>query len=251
MIPKIIHYCWLSNDPLPKDIQEYINSWKEKLPDYQIMKWDFSIFDKSSSKWVEQAFDQRKYAFASDFIRLYAVYNYGGIYLDSDVQVLKSFDPFLCLETMIGWQCNKDGLEIACFGAEKGTEWVRKCLDYYDGREFINPNGSLNTKTLPLIIEETLKANGYKLVDVDNVTDAVKITGNNEIPVFAQDFFSPKDFNGRLTITERTVSIHHFVASWVSPAHRIIRKMVLLLGGPKLRTCVAKLYARLNAFLKD
>ena len=75
MIPKIIHYCWLSNDPLPKDIQEYINSWKEKLPEYQIMKWDFSIFDKSSSKWVEQAFDQRKYAFASDFIRLYAVYN--------------------------------------------------------------------------------------------------------------------------------------------------------------------------------
>jgi mannosyltransferase OCH1-like enzyme len=79
MIPKIIHYCWLSNDPLPKDIQEYIDSWKEKLPEYQIMKWDFSIFDKSSSKWVEQAFDEKKYAFASDFIRLYAVYNYGGI----------------------------------------------------------------------------------------------------------------------------------------------------------------------------
>jgi hypothetical protein len=134
-------------------------------------------------------------------------------------------------------------LEIACFGAEKGTEWIRKCLDYYDGREFINANGSLNTKTLPLIIEETLKANGYKLVDVDNVPDAVKITGSNEIPVFAQDFFSPKDFDGRLTLTERTVSIHHFVASWVSPLHRVMRKIVLFLGGPKLRACVARFYA--------
>lgn len=246
MIPKIIHYCWLSNDPLPDEIRNYIESWKEKLPDYQIIKWDFSIFDKSGSKWVEQAFDRRKYAFAADFIRLYAVYNYGGIYLDSDVQVLKTFDPFLCLNTMIGWQCNRNGLEIATFGAEKGAEWVKKCLDYYDGREFVNPDGSLNTKILPLIIEDVLKDNGYSLIDVNNVLDAIQITDEKEIPVFAQDFFSPKDFDGRLSITENTVSIHHFVASWVSPAHRIMRSLVLFLGGPRLRTLAARVYAKIK-----
>ena len=99
MIPKIIHYCWLSDDPVPSDLQKYMRTWKEKLPDYEFMKWDFNRFDKQSSKWVAQAFDNKKYAFAADYIRLYALYNYGGIYLDMDVEVLKSYNPFLCLNT--------------------------------------------------------------------------------------------------------------------------------------------------------
>lgn len=82
MIPKIIHYCWLSDDPIPESLQKCMNSWKEKIPEYEFKKWDFTIFPKSESKWVEEAFDNKKYAFAADYIRLYAVYNYGGIYMD-------------------------------------------------------------------------------------------------------------------------------------------------------------------------
>lgn len=83
MIPKIIHYCWLSGDEVPENLKKCMDSWKKIIPDYEFVKWDFTKFDKSSSAWVSEAFDNRKYAFACDYIRLYAVYNYGGIYLDS------------------------------------------------------------------------------------------------------------------------------------------------------------------------
>ena len=97
MIPKIIHFCWLSDDPYPKKIQFCLDTWKKKLPDYEIMLWDFNRFPKDKSVWVSEAFDARKYAFAADYIRFYALYNYGGIYLDSDVEVIKNFDDFLHL----------------------------------------------------------------------------------------------------------------------------------------------------------
>lgn len=95
MIPKKIHYCWLSNDPYPEKIEKCINSWKEKLPDYEIIKWDLNRFPLEKSLWVKQAYEARKYAFAADYIRLYALATEGGIYLDSDVEVLKSFDDLL------------------------------------------------------------------------------------------------------------------------------------------------------------
>ncbi len=90
MIPKIIHYCWLSDDPVPEALQKYMKSWEEKLPDYEFMLWNFDCFDKASSLWVSQAFDNKKYAFAVDYIRLFAVYNHGGIYMDMDIEVLKN-----------------------------------------------------------------------------------------------------------------------------------------------------------------
>ena len=121
MIPKIIHYYWLSNDPLPQDLQTYMKSWEKLLLDYQFKKWDFSVFDKTSSVWVSEAFDNKKYAFACDYIRLYAVYHYGGIYMDMDIQVLKPFDPLLSQLRMIGAENSKDPLQIeaGCFGSEK------------------------------------------------------------------------------------------------------------------------------------
>ncbi len=110
MIPKIIHFCWLSDEPYPESIQKCMNSWKEKLPDYEIWKWDFKRFPKGSAKWVDQAFEKRKYAFAADYIRLYALSNYGGIYLDSDVEVLKSFDDLLHLPYFIGMENTPKGI---------------------------------------------------------------------------------------------------------------------------------------------
>lgn len=96
MIPKIIHLCWLSGDPYPPKIQKCLESWKKFLPEYEVMLWDGNRFDLNSSSWVAQAF-AKKYAFAADYIRMYALYHYGGIYLDSDVEVLKSFDELLTL----------------------------------------------------------------------------------------------------------------------------------------------------------
>lgn len=116
MIPKRIHLCWLSGDPYPQKIQKCIDSWKVHLPDYEIMLWDLKRFDIAQVPWVEQAFRVKKYAFAADYIRLYALYNYGGIYLDSDVEVLKSFDPLLDLPYFVGAE-NAGTIEAAIIGA--------------------------------------------------------------------------------------------------------------------------------------
>ena len=129
MIPKIIHYCWLSNDPIPDDLKTCMNSWKKYLPDYEFMLWNFERFPKEKSKWVSDAFDNKKYAFAADYIRIYALYHYGGFYLDMDVEVVKPFDPYLGLATMIGYENSKaKGLEVAAFGVERYSPCLtRKC----------------------------------------------------------------------------------------------------------------------------
>ena len=119
MIPKIIHYCWLSNNPYPEEIVNCINSWKKYLPDYQLMLWNFDRFDIDSSIWVKQAYETKKYAFASDYLRLYALYNYGGIYLDVDVEVINSFDNLLDLPYFIGEENTIYAIEAATIGAEK------------------------------------------------------------------------------------------------------------------------------------
>ena len=118
-----------------------MNSWKEKLPDYEFILWNFDRFDKNSSKWVTQAFDNKKYAFAADYIRFYALYNYGGIYLDSDVEVLKSLDDLLDLPYFMGAEKAQTPV-AASIGAEKACDWIKACLDYYIDRPFINDDGS-------------------------------------------------------------------------------------------------------------
>ena len=119
MIPKIIHLCWLSGDPYPRKIQDCLDSWKKHLPSYEIILWDTKRFNIHEVPWVEQAFNTKKYAFAADYIRLYALYHHGGIYLDSDVEILKSLDNFLELPYFVGAETSGT-IEAAILGAEKG-----------------------------------------------------------------------------------------------------------------------------------
>lgn len=215
MIPKIIHYCWLSNDPIPVQLKDFMNSWKKQLPDYEFMLWNFDRFSIDNSQWVKEAFEHKKFAFAADYIRLYAIYNFGGIYLDLDVELLKSFNPFLHLNSMICYEKHNDLPEMAVFGAEKHSEWVKKSLSYYEERRFIN-NGEMDTKILPLVIKEVLASN-FKLVSVSTLAQAsLQITDPNEIRFLPSEFFSPKYYwNGKIEITENTVCIHHFLGSWL------------------------------------
>ena len=217
MIPKIIHYCWLSNDPVPADLQKYMKSWQVYLSDFEFIKWDFSRFDINKSHWVKEAFENKKYAFAADYIRLYALYNYGGFYLDMDVEVLKNFDSLLELDTAICWQNNKEGLEVAVFGVSKGVEWVKKCLDYYNDKSFLQPNGNFDTKVLPLIVYNQLLMSGYNLLDVSSIKEAISYSNTpNIIPVFSSDYFSPKSYKtGLIELSAETYCIHHFAASWL------------------------------------
>lgn len=219
MIPKIIHYCWLSNDPIPVQLQTCMDTWKRMLPDYEWMLWNFDRFPKSQSKWVSDAYDNKKYAFAADYIRLYALYNYGGFYLDMDVRVLKSFEPLLSLPHALSWQCDADsGLEVAAMGSERGAPWLKDCLDYFDQRQFIKPNGSLNTVVLPWVVLTVLQHKGYQIQNIDSIEQCAEVAKQPKvIAVLPSDFFSPKSYRtGELKTTSNTYSIHDFAGSWIS-----------------------------------
>ena len=200
MIPKIIHYCWLSDDPIPEAFFNYIEGWKEKLQGYEFIKWDFSRFDKNSSAWVSEAFDNKKYAFAADYIRLYAVYNYGGIYMDMDIEVLKSFDDLLDKPYMLAVERpNKNWIEAGCFGAEKGDEFVGTCLKRYKNRHFIKEDGTFDQRPLP------------------QVMDAVRKKYNFELDMYPWYYFTAKSYDtGIESPTDETYAIHHFAGSWKS-----------------------------------
>jgi hypothetical protein len=161
-ILKKIHWCWLSGDPLPAKIQHCINSWKRVMPDYEIILWDKQRFDIHSVKFVEDACKARKWAFAADYIRLHALYTEGGIYLDSDVMVYRRFDRFL---HHAAFSAVTDSTEVALneneragicaesFGAEKGNEWIKMCLDHYrQEKMFRMKNGKVDIELIPIVL---------------------------------------------------------------------------------------------------
>ena len=211
MIPKIIHLCWLSGDPYPEKIQRCISSWEHHLPDYQIMLWDANRFDVDSTLWTKEAFSMKKYAFVADYIRFYAVYHYGGIYLDSDVEVLSSFNNLLNLPYFVGREVHEEWLEIAAFGAEKGCQWVKDCLDYYSERHFTNDGCPAPRILTPLL------ASKYDLTFIDG-PESFK-DDNRSIYVFPNHFFcgqTKKGEDGKLkyNVRSNTYCVHQFTNTW-------------------------------------
>lgn len=230
MIPKIIHFCWLSDDPYPAEIRRCIDTWSKMLPDYEIRKWDFKRFPKEKSDWVKEAFEQKKYAFAADYIRNYALFHEGGIYLDSDVEVLQSFDSLLHLPYFFGFENGSGYIEAAVMGSEPGNPIFGKMLEYYDGRHFILPDGSLDTTPLPRLKKKVL-SDYYKVKNIEDIRDFDHTP--HIISVLPHDYFSPIHIEHReLQSTERTIAIHRFAASWV-PAHKKLKRFVKRLVGHK------------------
>lgn len=215
MIPRIIHYCWLSNDPIPEKLQMCMKSWKEKLPGYEFKLWNFSCFDINSSQWVKQAFEAKKYAFAADYIRLFAVYHFGGIYMDMDVEVIRSFDELLNRDYILGYEAAK-GIEAGVFGASKESLWVKKCLDYYENRSFILSDGRYNDTPLPIIMENCIKK--------DFIDTGV-------LSIFSPDYLTAKSYKtGKIVITSNTYTIHHFAGSWKSSKEKCIVLIARFIG---------------------
>ncbi len=214
MIPKIIHFCWLSNDPFPDEIQKCMNSWKTFLPDYEFIHWNFQRFPKEKSQWVSQAFDKKKYAFAADYIRLYALYNYGGIYLDTDVEVLKSFNDLLDLPYFIGKESTPSGIEAAVLGSEPKNLLIKSLLDSYEGRNFVKEDGAFENTPLPFLFRRCIDSQ-YLYRQINSKEEFSYDKGI--INIFPVDYFSPKKWDTKeLKLTENTYSIHHFAGSWLS-----------------------------------
>lgn len=210
MIPKIIHYCWLSNDSFPENIKKYMNSWTEKLQNYEFILWDLDRFDINTSMWVRQAFEAKKYAFAADYIRLYAVYHYGGIYLDMDIEVIKPFDDLLQNSIILAHEDDKlKYIEAGCFGAEKEHPLIKIWLDYFSNKNF----------TLKMI------ENGYTLPKMMAAIYAQHLEFN-WIKFYHSSFFTAKNLaTGLITITNNTYCIHHFSGSWLSFSQKKYLKM--------------------------
>lgn len=228
MIPKKIHFCWLSNDSYPPKIQKCIDSWNKILPDYEIVKWDLNKFPISKSVWVKEAFEAKKYAFAADYIRFYALYTEGGIYLDSDVEVIKSFNDLLHLPYFLCRENVSNNIEAAVMGSEANATWIKDCLDYYNEKHFINNQGTIEDKPLPLIMEEILSSR-YGILDITNPSSFDQSLKSTQ--VYPYQFFSPKNYiTQKIELSPNTYSIHHFTSSWRSPKEHFLIKIERFFG---------------------
>lgn len=210
MIPKIIHCIWLSGEKKDEVYETCISTWKKHMPEYEIIEWNLEKFPANSVPWVQDAVACKKWAYAADYIRLYALYNYGGIYLDMDVCVYKSFDPFLshrafsCVEfdprpfysTIYKREVIGCGFEAAVIGAEKGHPWIKACLDHYKDKHFINNPDFYFNHVMPRIITKiTHKAFGFKYVPIEQ-------TLKQGIHIYPPDTFSSIYNFSRLTNLE-------------------------------------------------
>lgn len=210
MIPKIIHYCWLSGEPIPDNLQKWMSTWRDKLPDWEFRLWDKSRFDINSVEWVRQAYEAKKYAFAADYIRQFAVYTYGGFYMDMDIEVVKNLDHLLHRPYVLGAETDY-GIEAGVFGAEKGSLIIKACLDWYNGKSFINSDGKMNMRGCPLVMMEAI-SNKYQIrISSEFIED------ENTVILLPREYLTAKSSEtGIVTKTKNTITIHHFAGSWLN-----------------------------------
>lgn len=228
MIPKKIHFCWLSNEPYPPKIRYCIDSWKEMLPDYEIIRWDLKRFPLDKNVWVKEAFENKKYAFAADYIRFYALYTEGGIYLDSDVEVLKSFNDLLDKPYFLGRENVSNKIEAAAMGAMSKSAWVKECLNYYENKHFNGSQEQVNGLPLPHVMQRILSAQ-YGIIDIKS---PIEFNQNSfKIQVLPSSYFSPKNYTTQnIETTNDTYCIHHFTSMWRSPKEKFLFKIEGILG---------------------
>lgn len=188
MIPKIIHYCWLSGEPMPEMLQQCIASWKRFLPEYEFRLWKMGSFDYDSVAFTRDALAHKKWAFVSDYVRLYALYHYGGIYLDSDVFVFGNIDSLLENRFFTGLEMrDKEHLQIYCeaaiLGAEPKHPFIKRCLDIYENRSFIDSQGNLDLTPIPTIMSAILEEDyDWKREDVtQTLPDGITIYSTDTI----------------------------------------------------------------------
>lgn len=209
-IPKTIHYCWFGRGQMPNSAMTYISSWKKLLPDYDFQLWNEDNFDINTNAFVREAYEQKKFAFVTDYVRLYALYHYGGIYMDTDVEVIKSLDQFRKYGAFTS--CEDESMCVTgLIGAEQYHPWIKELLDDYKEKKFIIANSKFNDiPNTKLITDITIKSYGWL---PKNDYQILK----NDLHIFPMEYFCANDWRThKVTLTENTYTIHHFNASWIS-----------------------------------
>lgn len=206
-IPKVIHYCWFGRNKKPLIVEKCIASWKKYCPDYEILEWNEDNYDITKNTYMNQAYQNQKWAFVSDYARLDIVYNNGGIYLDSDVELIKNLDRFRKNKAFIGFHTPNQVNTGCVLGAVPKFELIKELRDRYNTRSFINEDGTLNLRTCNDYESEFFVEMGLKPNNTMQVMQGMKI--------YPTEYFAPKaPGSGICKTTGKTVSIHHYNASW-------------------------------------
>ncbi|NBB22840.1 glycosyl transferase [Runella sp. CRIBMP] len=208
-IPKIIHYCWFGRGEIPATEKLCIESWSRVLPDFQLRFWNEDSFDIANAcSYVKQAYHLKKYAFVSDYVRMYALYHHGGVYFDTDVEAIKPLDSFLGNDFFIGFE-NKTLLGTGIIGSQQSNWLLKEMLNHYDTKDFIDKNNNYDVTTNVQILSKILLRYGFNAVNSEQFI--------NGIHIYERDFFNPKKINDVIfNVTDRTVTIHRFSGSWLT-----------------------------------
>lgn len=213
LIPKTIHYCWFGGNQIPSKYKKWMESWHKYCPDYEIIEWNESNYDIKKNKYMYQAYKAGKWGFVPDYARLDIIYNYGGIYLDTDVEIVRNLDHLLFQKGFAGFESNQHVALGLGFGAQKGHPLIKEMIDQYDKLSFINENGELNLTASPVLQTQILLRHGLKQNgEYQTVAD---------INIYPEKMFCAKSMASRLIrCADYTCSIHHYDASWQTDSFR-------------------------------
>lgn len=226
-IPKVIHYAWFGRGEKPESVKKYMESWKLHMPDYEIIEWNEENFDIDEYKYAREAYDAKKYAHVSDVLRLHVLYNFGGIYMDTDVEVIKSFDDLLSNSGFSGFESDTR-IPTGTMAAEKNNRWIYEQLEIYKKISFLDEYGKPNlTTNVEYITNMSLEKHGY-------IPNGKKQVLKYGMVMYPFEYFCAKSLEtGEIKITENTYTIHHFSGSWVpikskvnKKIYRIIKKII-------------------------
>lgn len=240
MIPKVVHYCWFGGNPLPADAKKCIESWRKFFPEYEIKEWNEHNFDVNCCDYVKEAYAAKKWAFVSDYARFWILYHEGGLYFDTDVEVIKDMSNIIAQGAFMGCEtddkCNP-GLGI---GANPGLSIYKEILDYYGKIHFLIEGNT--TETVVTHTSKILKSHGWvgngKIEQIEGVT------------IYPPEYFCPMDYKtGKLNITPNTQSIHWYTASWQSSYSKAKTKLQQLLG-PSLTSEIIDLKKKFKSFMR-
>lgn len=207
MIPKIIHYCWFGRGEMPELAQRCIASWHQHMPDWEYKLWNEDNFDVYSTSYTKEAYEAKKYAFVSDYVRLWALYNEGGVYLDVDFEVYQPFDNLMHLEAFAGFEGSKySPLMMGVVASRPKGIWVIEQLNHYQGRHFVNKDGSLDMTTNVQYISMRMRERGF----VQNG----KEQDYQDLHIFPVEYFCPRQTTGEYFRTSNTYCEHLGLNSW-------------------------------------
>lgn len=241
-IPKVIHYCWFGHGELPSMAQKCIDSWKEKMPEYEIKRWDESNYNINKNNYVKEAYDSGKYAFVSDYARFDILYNFGGIYFDVDVEVIQSLEPLLERGSFMGFEAPgrvATGLGLATY---KGNSIYEEILKSYEDNHFI-VNGKQDLTTVVERVTTILKK--YNLEEIDSIQSIKDIT------IYPTEFFCPIDiYTMKLNISDKTYTIHHYFGSWCTESEKKLIRRKIYISSKINNSFLAFIFQKICVLLK-